>query len=92
MAVKPITPDEVEDIQATEVPDDFWELVNKLLSREWDGASSVVTKQMIKRRYTATLDGVWFSAIPRAYRKSGWRVDVDGGSYKFSRKAPMDGC
>lgn len=95
--VKPISPDQVGN--GSHIPDEVFEVVNKLLQANWTGSSATIKQKdvisALGAHYDsqAIFDNGWLN-FEGAYKAQGWKVVYDkpgynesyGAYWKFTRK------
>lgn len=95
--VKPISPDQVGN--GSHIPDEVFEVVNKLLQANWTGSSATIKQKevldVLEAHYArdTAFDKGWLN-FEGAYRAQGWKVVYDkpgytefyGAYWKFTRK------
>lgn len=85
--VKPISPDQVGN--GSHIPDEVFEVVNKLLQANWTGSSATIKQKDVISALGAhydsqtVFDNGWLN-FEGAYRAQGWKVVYDKPSYNDS--------
>jgi hypothetical protein len=85
----PITPDEVQTKK--EIPEEVFEIFNRLIQENWDGVCAIVLQDeaadMVASRLQVPRSRIfeehWFD-IEGHYEAVGWRVDYDKPGYNES--------
>lgn len=88
--VKPISPDQVGD--GSHIPDEVFEVVNKLLHANWTGRRATIKQKDVIRELASEyspqslFDSGWLN-FEGAYRAQGWKVVYDKPGYNESYEA-----
>lgn len=87
---KPISPDEVGQVQRDNIPPEVFEVVNKLIATKWSGSSATIKQEEILEALAEF--GIWrdyafdrgYLNFEEAYRAQGWKVEYDKPGYNES--------
>lgn len=86
--IKPITPNEVVSEKALYLPDEVFEVVNRLIAKHWSGAMATIKQDEIIESLIAQMDIDREEVFARklldfetVYRSAGWKVRYDKPAY-----------
>jgi len=93
MKVKPISPADVEEVKAANIPDFVFEVFNEWIAKKWNGTCSRIDQDEIMLDIMAEIeakglgysrnevyDNYWLD-VEEAYRSMGWKVVYDKPGY-----------
>ena len=91
--IRPITPDEVEEVKKEFIPDAVFESFNELIAQKWDGKSATIKQSdvvelMVSKGLNKEMiyKSNWLD-IEKIYRLVGWKVVYDKPAYTESHPA-----
>jgi hypothetical protein len=91
--VKPITPAEIKQTRAQNIPDEIIQVFNELIAKEWSNNSACVQQdeaaQLVSERMHLTKDEIYkrhLLDVEDLYRAAGWQVDYDKPAYNESTR------
>lgn len=90
MTIKPISPNEVQEVKNSKIPEGIIKIFNDLITKEWNGyMASFTLKEATKACEDAGIDmkevysNRWLDIEP-LYRSLGWNVKWDKPGYNES--------
>ena len=93
MTIKPISPNEVQDVKNSTIPEGIIKIFNDLIVRKWDGCSASFTQNEVAKlckgagfNMKEAYANKWFDIEP-LYRSLGWDVRWDKPGYNESYAA-----